>query len=75
MTIKGRTVGFVGAGNMGEALIKGGRGERGAAKSIYTADCRGDRLAELAKLFGIQPRRQLRPVTADVVILAVSRIS
>ena len=23
MTIKGRTVGFVGAGNMGEALIKG----------------------------------------------------
>jgi pyrroline-5-carboxylate reductase len=74
MTIKGRTVGFVGAGNMGEALIKGlVVANVVPAKSIYTADVRGDRLAELAKLFGIQAAADNSDLVSrcDVVILAV----
>ena len=74
MTIKGRTVGFVGAGNMGEALIKGlVVANVVPAKSIYSADVRGERLTELAKQFGIQAASDNSDLVSrcDVVILAV----
>jgi len=74
MTIKGRTVGFVGAGNMGEALIKGlVVANVVPAKSIYSADVRGERLTELAKQFGIQAAADNADLVSrcDVVILAV----
>ena len=74
MTIKGRTVGFVGAGNMGEALIKGlVVANVVPAKSIYSADVRGERLTELAKQFGIQAAADNSDLVSrcDVVILAV----
>ena len=74
MTIKGRTVGFVGAGNMGEALIKGlVVANVVPAKSIYSADVRGERLTELAKQFGIQAAADNSDLVrrCDVVILAV----
>ena len=74
MTIKGRTVGFVGAGNMGEALIKGlVVANVVPAKSIYSADVRSERLTELAKQFGIQAAADNSDLVSrcDVVILAV----
>ncbi|PYN02395.1 MAG: pyrroline-5-carboxylate reductase [Candidatus Rokuibacteriota bacterium] len=74
MTIKGRTVGFVGAGNMGEALIKGlVVANVVPAKSVYSADVRGERLTELAKQFGIQAAADNSDLVSrcDVVILAV----
>ena len=74
MTIQGRTVGFVGAGNMGEALIKGlVVANVVPAKSIYSADVRGERLTELAKQFGIQAAADNSDLVSrcDVVILAV----
>ncbi len=74
MTIKGRTVGFLGAGNMGEALIKGlVVANVVPAKSVYSADVRGERLTELAKQFGIQAAADNSDLVSrcDVVILAV----
>jgi len=74
MTIKGRTVGFVGAGNMGEALIKGlVEANVVPAKSIYCGDVRRDRLAELEKIFGVQIAADNNELIrrADVIILAV----
>ncbi len=74
MTIKGRNVGFLGAGNMGEALIKGlVVANVVPAKSVYSADVRGERLTELAKQFGIQAAADNSDLVSrcDVVILAV----
>ena len=74
MTIKGLTVGFVGGGNMGEALIKGlVVANVVPAKSVYSADVRGERLTELAKQFGIQAAADNSDLVSrcDVVILAV----
>lgn len=74
MSLADRTIGFVGAGNMGEALIKGLLAARALPpKSILASDARADRLAEL------ESRYRIRAVAtnadcvreADVVILAV----
>ncbi|MEK7714837.1 MAG: NAD(P)-binding domain-containing protein, partial [candidate division NC10 bacterium] len=55
MTIKGKKVGFVGAGNMGEALIKGLlAASLVPAKAIYATDVRLARLKELDRQYGIQ---------------------
>jgi pyrroline-5-carboxylate reductase len=74
MSVKGRRVGFIGGGNMGEALIKGLVGAGLVTPDLITAtDVRPERTKELAARFGITAHGDnLRCVReADVVILAV----
>lgn len=74
MSIKGKAVGFVGAGNMGEALIRGLIAvDAVPAKSIYATDVRADRLQQLEAQFGIQGVASNTELVkrSDVVILAV----
>jgi pyrroline-5-carboxylate reductase len=74
MTIKGRTVGFLGAGNMGEALIKGLLAAKLVpAKAIFATDVRPERLKELDRQYGIQVSSDNAELvrSADIVILAV----
>ena len=55
MSIKGRRVAFLGAGNMGEALIKGlAQAGLVPAGAISASDPRGDHLAQVAKRYGIR---------------------
>ena len=74
MSLKGKRVGFVGGGNMGEALIRGLLGTNLVPTDLLAAtDARADRAAQLAKQYGISAHgdnaRLVRE--ADVVILAV----
>jgi pyrroline-5-carboxylate reductase len=74
MTIKGLTVGFVGGGNMGEALIKGLLGASLVpASAIHATDVRLERLKELDRLYGIQVSADNVELVrhSDIVILAV----
>ena len=74
MTIKGRSVGFVGAGNMGEALIKGLLAANLVpAEAIHATDVRLERLKELNRQYGIQVASDNAELIrhADIVILAV----
>ena len=74
MSIKGKKVGFVGAGNMGEALIKGlTEASLVPAEAIYATDVRLERMRELDRQYGIQVASSNPDVVrhADVVILAV----
>jgi pyrroline-5-carboxylate reductase len=74
MTIKGRTVGFLGAGNMGEALIKGLLAAKLVpADAIFATDVRPERLKELDRQYGIQVASDNAELVrrADIVILAV----
>jgi len=74
MTIKGRTVGFLGAGNMGEALIKGLLAAKLVpADAIFATDVRPERLKELDRQYGIQVTSDNADLVrrADIVILAV----
>jgi pyrroline-5-carboxylate reductase len=55
VSIKGKKVGFVGAGNMGEALIKGLLAANLVpGEAIYASDPRRERLQALDKQYGIQ---------------------
>ncbi|MGH7306914.1 MAG: pyrroline-5-carboxylate reductase [Candidatus Rokuibacteriota bacterium] len=74
MTIKGLTVGFIGGGNMGEALIKGLLGASLVpASAIHATDVRLERLKELDRQYGIQVSSDNAAVVrhCDIVILAV----
>lgn len=74
MSIKGKKVGFVGAGNMGEALIKGLVAASVAPpEAIYASDTRLERLRALDRQYGIQlaPDNQELVRLVDVVIMAV----
>ena len=74
MTIKGLTVGFVGGGNMGEALIKGLLGASLVpASAIHATDVRLERLKELDRQYGIQVSSDNAELVrhSDIVILAV----
>ena len=74
MTIKGKKVGFVGAGNMGEALIKGlTEANLVPPEAIYATDVRLERMRELDRQYGIQVAASNPELVrhADVVILAV----
>ncbi len=74
MTIKGKKIGFLGAGNMGEALIKGLiRTGLVPPESVFATDVRLDRLKQLDKLYGIRvlPDNPTLVKQMDVVILAV----
>ncbi len=74
MNLKEKKIGFLGAGNMAEALIRGliKTGLIGP-EAIFASDVRRDRLEELGKLYGIHTLSDngLLVKRADVVILAV----
>jgi pyrroline-5-carboxylate reductase len=74
VSIKGLRVAFLGAGNMGEALIKG-LTQTGLvpAGSITAADPRADHLEQVAKRYGIRAVADNCTLVsdADVIILAV----
>src|SRR5262249_38997326 len=69
----GRKLGFIGAGNMAEALIRGLLSTGAAEPSDIIASARRDeRKAELAKLYGIRVGDNLAVTReSDVVVLAV----
>ena len=74
MAIAGKRIGFLGAGNMGEAMIKGlTRAGLVPAASIAATDARPDRLQQIAREYGITAASDNRALVAgaDVVILAV----
>jgi pyrroline-5-carboxylate reductase len=74
VSLKGKRVGFVGGGNMAEALLRGLLGTNLVPAELLAAtDVRAERTAQLARQFGITAHadnpRLVRE--ADVVILAV----
>jgi pyrroline-5-carboxylate reductase len=74
MTIKGLTFGFIGGGNMGEALIKGLLGASLVpASAIHATDVRLERLKELDRQYGIQVSSNNADLVrhSDIIILAV----
>ena len=74
MSVDGTTVGFLGAGNMGEAMINGLLQARLVdAKAVWATDVRADRLEQLAGKYGIRTTASNSALVAesDVVILAV----
>ena len=74
MSVKGKTIGFVGSGAMGEALIKGiVEAALVAPDAVLAFDVRTERLTELSQRYGIRPVKSNAEVIrgADVVILAV----
>jgi pyrroline-5-carboxylate reductase len=74
MSIKGRKVGFVGGGNMGEALMKGLLAANLVPpEAIYVTDVRLDRLRELNRLYSVQTASDNKALVqaADLVVLAV----
>ncbi len=74
MSLKGKKVGFIGSGNMGEALIKGLTAANVVpGEMIWASDVRGDRLKEIAGTYGIKlaPDNLQLVREADVVIMAV----
>jgi pyrroline-5-carboxylate reductase len=73
MKIEG-TIGFVGTGNMGEALIRGLlKAEVAEPSQVVGSDPRPDRAAELAETYGIRTTGDNLEVArqADILILAV----
>ncbi len=74
MSVKGKRVGFVGAGNMGEALIKGlVKSNLVPADAIVIADSRAARAQQIAQQYGVRAAADNTALVrgADVVILAV----
>ena len=74
MSLKGKRVGFVGGGNMGEALIRGLLGANLVPADLMAAtDVRTERTAQLTKQFGITAHSDNARLVreAEVVILAV----
>ncbi|MBA3504016.1 MAG: pyrroline-5-carboxylate reductase [Deltaproteobacteria bacterium] len=68
------SIGFIGAGNMAEALIRGlVKGGHVAARRITASAPRNERLAELVEAYGIAVTRDNREVahTASIVVLSV----
>ena len=74
MTVKGKKVGFVGGGNMGEALIRGlVESNVVPSDAIAVTDVRADRTRQLADQYGVRALAGNGALVteADVVILAV----
>jgi pyrroline-5-carboxylate reductase len=74
VSIKSKRVGFLGAGNMGEAMIKGLlQAGLVPAAMIGATDVRADRLEQIARQYGIRPAVSNAALVAesDVLILAV----
>ena len=74
MNIDKKTIAFIGAGNMAEALIRGLLTAKTVASSqLIVTDVRLDRLACLAETFGVRtmPDNAAAAAAADIVLLAV----
>jgi pyrroline-5-carboxylate reductase len=74
MSIKGKRVGFLGAGNMGEAIIKGLlKTGLVPVSAIGATDARSDRLDQVAAEYGIRAAASNAALVkeSDVIILAV----
>ena len=74
MSIKGKRVGFLGAGNMGEAIIKGLlKTGLVSASAIGATDVRADRLDQVVGEYGIRAAASNAALVkeSDVIILAV----
>ncbi len=68
-----RTIGFIGAGNMAEAMIRGLlRGRDFAAEHISASGPRDERVAELREKYGIDATTDnAKPAAAEIVVLSV----
>src|SRR5262245_2215008 len=74
MTIKGKRIGFLGAGNMGEAIIKGLlQAGLAPASALAATDARPERLEQITRQYGIRAAASNAALVAecDVLILAV----
>jgi pyrroline-5-carboxylate reductase len=74
MSLQNKTVAFIGAGNMGEALIRGLLAAKTVSPArIIAADVRAERREFLAKTFGVQAVDDNAEAVkaADIVLLAV----
>jgi pyrroline-5-carboxylate reductase len=74
VSIKGRKVGFIGGGNMGEALIKGVLAANLVPpEAVYASDVRIERLRALDQQYGVQLTEDNAELVrqVDIVILAV----
>ena len=74
MSVKGQKVGFVGGGNMGEALVRGlVESNLVPSEAIVVADVRADRTRQLAEQYGVRAVAGNAALVSevDVVILAV----
>jgi pyrroline-5-carboxylate reductase len=72
--IMDRTIGFLGGGNMAEALIRGlVRGGHAAADHVWVSGPRPERMAELAAAYAVRTTTDNRALAAavDLVVLAV----
>src|SRR5947209_4639684 len=68
-----KTLGFIGCGNMGEALVKGLLASKTAAPAqVRVSARRADRVAELCKTYGVSGGTNVEVARAsDVIVLAV----
>src|SRR5215210_1295286 len=67
-----KTIGFVGAGNMAEAMIRGLLRGTFAPDQITASGPREERVRELADKFGIRATTDNHvPAAADIVVLSV----
>jgi len=67
------TIGFIGSGNMAEALIKGVLTAKVCeAEQIFISDIRGQRLAELAQRYKVQPIENNAELAGKVDTLILS---
>jgi len=67
------TIGFIGAGNMGEALVKGIlRAKLFSSQEVYASDTRETRLRQFQKDFGITTCRNNRELISKVRILVIA---
>jgi pyrroline-5-carboxylate reductase len=71
--LKEKTIGFIGGGNMAEALIKGLLAGGLPATDLSVADLSGERRAFLTERYGVSVTEENRAVAtgSDIVILAV----
>jgi pyrroline-5-carboxylate reductase len=70
--MKTRTLGFLGAGNMAEALIKGLLHAEVLPHRILASDVKGDRLERLHELHGIRTTRDNHVLLRDVDVVVLS---
>ena len=74
MSVKGKRIGFLGCGNMGEALVKGlVEANVVSADALMASDSRSDRLADLDRRYGVRVAKDNVELAreCDVVVLAV----
>ena len=74
MSLQGKRIGFLGSGNMGEALMKGlVEAKVVPGSAILASDTRTDRLADMDRRYGIRIAKSNVELVreADVIVLAV----